>query len=141
MERFATLSCIHAYAHEYPTRGNVLLVTQSTVSAVKWSTDYTDTAWMCNAGPEGQCEARPEMKQWQEDPTSWKPGVNLESAYDFTPAPKSIAYCLSEVRPGHCKVQFSLQLAAVVIVIFLQLSYRFSIPLIVMSVFLHWLVS
>jgi hypothetical protein len=120
LERLEPLECINAYARQYQTRGSVLLVADNnTVADVQMhQTSYLEyvpymsvdggSTWMCQYRETYMpCEWRDEIKGYRANVSTWRP---LHSS-----AP--IAYCLSETLPDVCKVQSSLQILIIVVVL------------------------
>ncbi|KAF2463992.1 uncharacterized protein BDR25DRAFT_195847, partial [Lindgomyces ingoldianus] len=111
LEQLDNLACINAYSRQFQTRGSVLVVTQNTsIPAVlrsKFGSPETDAQWVCSEIASMSCDISPGIGSLRANSSSWKPfGVE-----------QSIAYCLSERVPEQCKVQSSLYLAIVVIVL------------------------
>ncbi|KAF2709364.1 hypothetical protein K504DRAFT_353366, partial [Pleomassaria siparia CBS 279.74] len=113
LERLDNLECINAYARQYQTRGNVLLVSESSNSSGldQLISFYSGCGghgkWVCScSGPNSPpCDMDPTINELRSDPTSW------------SPMKFPVSYCLSERAPERCKVQSSLHLAIVVIVL------------------------
>lgn len=117
LEYLDNLACINAYAAEFPTRGNVMLVVENgTGSAVVTNTaiqDYcTDSPffltpgnWVCGCDMHGlhSCSLSNEIKTLRSNPSTW------------SPLGEKISHCWSEKLPERCTVQASLHIAVIVI--------------------------
>ena len=123
LERMNNSRCIQAYAHDYLSdRSNLLLIgsdenstSTPTVFSIA-SVDYTYNSqlggdcvqdvydWIC---PKYDCpdSCQAHLPQILADASHWKP------------AHVEIKFCLSQQTPERCKLQFSLQIVIVVIVI------------------------
>jgi hypothetical protein len=120
LEHLDTLQCINAYARQYQTRGSVLLVVDNnTVADVQMNqVSYIEyvpymswdcgSDWMCEYREAYMpCELRAKIQGYRASVSTWRP---LHST-----AP--IAYCLSERLPDVCKVQSSLQILIIVVIL------------------------
>lgn len=117
LERLDNLACINAYSNQFQTKGNVLLVIDNSTSSKHildsqaWNapcgTPYSDR-WVCDCygyNHDRPCELDPKLKDLQSDPQRWAPFRS------------HVSYCLSEIVPQECKIQSSLHLAIVVIIL------------------------
>jgi hypothetical protein len=120
LERLNTLQCINAYARQYQTRGSVLLVADNNtiadvqmneVSYLEYVPEFSwdgGSDWMCQYREVYMpCELRVEIQRYRANVSTWRP---LHSTAPIT-------YCLSERLPDVCKVQCSLQILIIVVVI------------------------
>jgi hypothetical protein len=113
LERLENLACVNAYSRPFQTRGNVLLVTDSSTSSINMPPSQSggylrcngDNNWVCGCTFDGAppCDLNPKLKGIQSKPDEWSP---LDGR---------VAYCLAENVPQFCKVQSSLNIAIVVI--------------------------
>lgn len=116
LHKLDSLACINTYAKQFQTQGSVLLVTENLTSIIynnvltgrSNSTTFLRD-WVCN-DDDLSCDISSRTKALRSDPASWHPGDTQ----------LTIAYCLSEQLPEKCKVQSSLHLAIVVILLSLM---------------------
>lgn len=119
--------CIQAYAHDYVSdRSDVLLIaadkdptsTPALFATADVGTNNNDGCgdtypWIC---PSSDCSdpCQSHLHEVLADASHWKPrlGRYYEAEADF-----EVEFCLSQQTPGHCKLQFSLQLVIVVLFI------------------------
>lgn len=119
--------CIQAYAHDYMSdRSNVLLIASdknSTSTPALFSTAEVNQNinqqqgcspdmyfWICpNSGCVNPCLSH--LHEVLADASHWKPQQNLIGD-DF-----EVEFCLSQQTDEHCKLQFSLQIVIVIIII------------------------
>lgn len=105
LDALDNLACIDAYGQEFQTRGSVLLVTESSTPRVYYLSSNRNGEWVCEDSV--SCDISPNTANLRSNPSAWQPGINGQY----------ISYCLSEQVPEKCRVQSSLHLATVVIVL------------------------
>lgn len=115
LERLDNLGCIKAYAQQFQTRGNLLLVIDNLTNSVETPSQQIgssldcggDSKWVCNCSGMNAppCDLDPMINGLRSNSAEWSP-LNYH-----------VAYCLSERVPQLCKVQSNLHLAIVVIVL------------------------
>lgn len=125
LERLDNLACIQAYAQDYVSgRSNVLLISTDHNATALPEYYFSDTIgniainrnticaqdmfhWICpDLGSGCQDVCRSHLAQVSSDASQWRPHSQ----------PADVAYCLSQPTPQHCKLQFSLPIVIVVLV-------------------------
>ena len=125
LERMNNSRCIQAYAHDYLSdRSNLLLIGSDENSTSTPTVFFTEPvnielgdscvhdlyAWICpKTGCLDPCQAH--LQQVLADASHWKP------QHDNGELGVEVKFCLSQQTPERCKLQFSLQIVIVVIVI------------------------
>ena len=117
LERLDNLACINAYSNQFQTKGNVLLVIDNSTSSkdILDSQEWNEPCgfpysnrWVCDCygyNRDRPCELDPKLKDLQSHPEWWAPFRS------------HVSYCLSEIAPQECKIQSSIHLAIVVIIL------------------------
>lgn len=128
LERMDNFRCIQAYAHDFLSdRSNLLLVgsdENSTSTPTAFFAESVDNmlikenggcvhdmyAWIC---PKTDCldPCQAHLPQVLADASHWKP------QHDSREPDVEVNFCLSQQTPERCKLQFSLQIVIVVIII------------------------
>lgn len=138
LETLTASECINAYAITFQTeRGNVILVTNDT-GKLAGPRDYSNYDSAITPGS-SQCASDPFDWICGHDATHIcrERGSSICSVVykkidrnEWAPLGNKVDHCLSEKQPGHCKVQFSLTIAYVVI------AFNFCKAAILLSIFL-----
>lgn len=109
LEHLETLQCIDAYAKESHSRGSVLVVeSNNTIAAIHTTAGVYSHNWVCpDSDPDIPCEMTNGISGYKKDVSAWRP-LN---------AKQPIAYCLSESPADACRIESSMQIMWIIVVI------------------------